>query len=60
MEPRDGHYEPLLGYVTLEQAGIAVDGVGHRLLHVPHLDLKRAAGRRTPDGSVALPPPREC
>jgi hypothetical protein len=45
MQPTDGRYEPLVGYLTLEQAGIAVDLVGHRLLRVPHLDLKRA-GRR--------------
>ena len=40
MEPEEGRYEPLVGYVTLEQSGIAVDVVHHRLLRVPHLDLK--------------------
>jgi len=42
MEPEDGIYEPLLGYIPLEQAQIAVDVVGQRLLHVKHLDLKSA------------------
>jgi len=40
MELEGGRYEPLVGYVTLEQSGIAVDVVHHRLLRVPHLDLK--------------------
>lgn len=40
MEPADGRYQPLLGYLTLEQCRIAVDVVGHRLLPVPRLDLK--------------------
>ena len=33
---------PLLGYVVLEQAQAAVDMIGHRLVPVPYLDLKRA------------------
>ena len=40
MEPEDGRYEPLLGYITLEQARIAVDMVGHRLVRLPHVDVK--------------------
>ena len=32
MEPEDGEFEPLLGYIALEQCGAAVDLVGHRLL----------------------------
>jgi predicted aspartyl protease len=40
MEPTDGHYEPLIGYIPLEQAGAAVDMLTHRLLHVKHMDLK--------------------
>ncbi len=39
MEAVDG-CEPLLGYVTLEQAGLIVDMVGRRLMHAPYLDLK--------------------
>lgn len=35
--------EPLLGYLTLEAAGVMVDMVGHRLAKVRHFDLKRAA-----------------
>ena len=33
MTPVDGEYEPLLGYIALEQ-------FGHRLLPVRHMDLK--------------------
>ncbi len=41
MEPdQDGEYEPLLGYISLEQAGAAVDMLGHRLVHVKRVDLK--------------------
>jgi predicted aspartyl protease len=40
MHPADGTYEPLLGYVVLEQAGIAVDMLGHRLVKAKHMDLK--------------------
>lgn len=35
-----GEYEPLLGYLVLEQSGIAVDRIGHRLVPVKYLDLK--------------------
>jgi predicted aspartyl protease len=40
MEPQEGEYEPLIGYVVLEQCGIAVDMLGHRLVQAKHLDLK--------------------
>lgn len=40
MEPADGVYEPLLGYIVLEQSQAAVDMLGHRLIHVKHFDLK--------------------
>ncbi len=40
MKPEDGVYEPLIGYIVLEQSAAAVDMVGHRLVHVKHLDLK--------------------
>lgn len=40
MEPKDGRYEPLIGYIILEQAQIAVDMLGHRLIHVKKADLK--------------------
>ena len=40
MEPEDGQYEPLIGYIVLEQSLAAVDMVGHRLVHVKRLDLK--------------------
>ena len=41
MEPDHGEYEPLLGYIPLEQSQIAVDLLGHRLVFVKRLDLKR-------------------
>ena len=40
MRPEDGQYEPLIGYVVLEQSQAAVDVMGHRLIHVKRLDLK--------------------
>lgn len=41
MEPDDeGEYEPLIGYIALEQAGAAVDMLGHRLIHIKRADLK--------------------
>ena len=40
MTPEDGIYEPLLGYIILEQSQAAVDMLGHRLIHVKRMDLK--------------------
>jgi predicted aspartyl protease len=40
MHPADGMYEPLVGYIPLEQSQAAVDMLGHRLVPVKHLDLK--------------------
>jgi len=40
MEPDHGEYEPLIGYIPLEQSQAAVDMLGHRLIHVKRLDLK--------------------
>ena len=40
MEPNGGEYEPLLGYIVLEQCGAAVDMIGHRLVPVKYMDLK--------------------
>ncbi len=41
MEPaEDGEYQPLLGYVILEQAQVAVDMLGHRLVPVKYIDCK--------------------
>ncbi len=40
MEPEDGIYEPLIGYIVLEQCQAAVDMLGHRLIRVCHLDMK--------------------
>ena len=38
--PEDGVYEPLIGYLVLEQAQIAVDMIRHKLMPVKRLDLK--------------------
>lgn len=40
MEPENGVYEPLLGYLPLEACLAAVDMLGHRLVHVRRADLK--------------------
>ncbi len=42
MKPQDGIYEPLIGYIVLEQCQAAVDMLGHRLVPVKHMDLKQA------------------
>ena len=42
MNPADGEYEPLIGYIVLEQSLADVDMVGHRLVPIKHLDLKCA------------------
>ena len=40
MQPEEGSYEPLIGYIPLEQAQAAVDMLGHRLIKVSLVDLK--------------------
>ncbi len=40
MAPTDGIYEPLVGYIVLEQCQAAVDMLGLRLIHVKKTDLK--------------------
>lgn len=40
MNPDEGEYEPLTGYIILEQSQAAVDVLGHRLLHAKKVDLK--------------------
>jgi predicted aspartyl protease len=40
MKRVNGEYEPLIGYITLEQSQAAVDMVGHRLTHVRYMDMK--------------------
>ena len=43
MTPENGEYEPLLGYIPLESCGAVVDMLGHRLLPVKYMDLKKGA-----------------
>ncbi len=40
MKPEQGKYEPLIGYIVLEQSQASVDMLGHRLVYVKRLDLK--------------------
>jgi len=40
MQPDNGDYEPLIGYIVLEQSQAAVDKVQQRLIHGRRLDLK--------------------
>ena len=40
MKPDDGEYEPLIGYIVLEQSQAGVDILGHRLVPIKHMDLK--------------------
>jgi len=40
MKPENGEYEPLLGYIILEQSQAAVDMLGHRLIPIKRMDLK--------------------
>lgn len=40
MKSDNGAYEPLIGYIVLEQCQAAVDMLGHRLIHVKRMDLK--------------------
>ena len=45
MKPANGDYEPLIGYIILEQSQAAVDMLGHRLVPIKHLDLKLVSVR---------------
>jgi len=40
MTPENGEYEPLIGYLVLEQSQAGVDMLGHRLIPIKHMDLK--------------------
>jgi predicted aspartyl protease len=40
MQPEDGVYQPLVGYIVLEQSLAGVDMIRHRLVHLKHFDLK--------------------
>nr|VFJ69346.1 MAG: hypothetical protein BECKDK2373C_GA0170839_12143 [Candidatus Kentron sp. DK] len=45
MIPDKGEYEPLLGYIVLEQCGVSVDMSEHRLVPMKYMDVK--LGRET-------------
>ncbi len=40
MNPEDGIYEPLIGYIVLEQSQASVDMLGHKLVPIKRMDLK--------------------
>jgi predicted aspartyl protease len=40
MNPSQGGFEPLIGYIVLEQSLAGVDMLSHRLVHLKHFDLK--------------------
>jgi hypothetical protein len=40
MNPVDGEYEPLIGYIVLQQSQAGIDMLGHRLVPIKHMDLK--------------------
>jgi predicted aspartyl protease len=40
MTPANGKFEPLIGYIVLEQSQAGVDMLGHRLIPIKHMDLK--------------------
>jgi predicted aspartyl protease len=46
MNPTNGNYEPLIGYIVLEQSQAGVDMLSHRLFQISHLDLKSFIQRR--------------
>ena len=52
MRPTNGIYEPLIGYIVLEQSQAAVDMLGHRLVPVRHIDLKRLTTPKLASPSV--------
>ncbi len=41
MEPEDGDYEPLIGYLVLEASQLAVDMISHSLVPGKRLGLKK-------------------
>lgn len=45
MKPNRGEYEPLIGYIVLEQSLAGVDMISHRLVHIKHFDLKCLTNR---------------
>ena len=63
MKPEDGIYEPLVGYIVLEQSQAGVDMLGHRLVPIKHMkpqaDHSMAGGRTEaqtgiPSGAAGL------
>jgi hypothetical protein len=40
MKSDHGEFEPLIGYIVLEQSLAGVDMISHRLVHLNHFDLK--------------------
>jgi putative addiction module component (TIGR02574 family) len=63
MKPENGEFEPLIGYIVLEQSQAGVDILGHRLVPIKHMDLKVFSGPilsswdRIPDSLDDMPIP---
>jgi predicted aspartyl protease len=57
MNPENGEFEPLIGYIVLEQSQAGVDIVGHRLIPIKHMDLKLASSRSLADTVSFQPSP---
>lgn len=55
MKPEDGEYEPLIGYIVLEQSLAGVDMVLNRLVPIKHFDLKTLT-EDVRQSQVSLPP----
>nr|VFK53885.1 MAG: hypothetical protein BECKTUN1418F_GA0071002_10317 [Candidatus Kentron sp. TUN]VFK55710.1 MAG: hypothetical protein BECKTUN1418E_GA0071001_10327 [Candidatus Kentron sp. TUN]VFK64290.1 MAG: hypothetical protein BECKTUN1418D_GA0071000_12552 [Candidatus Kentron sp. TUN] len=56
MVPDKGEYEPLLGYVVLEQCGVSVDMSEHRLVPMKYMDAKFLHSFPTPEFSRSQRP----
>ena len=54
MNPEDGEYEPLIGYIVLEQSQAGVDILGHRLVPIKHMDLKSILQNRSSVGHCSI------
>lgn len=40
MNPGRGEFEPIIGYIVLEQSLAGIDMISHQLVHLKHFDLK--------------------
>ena len=57
MESVEGRYEPLIGYIPLEQGQAVVDLAGHRLAKFGRVDLKAVGQLRVVEAAQCPPIP---